>query len=331
MAQQENNKGITAVVPAYNEASRIGRVLEVLTTYPTFKEIIVVDDGSSDSTEDVVKKFNVRYVKNPENKGKGYSMDRGVSLASGDVIFFCDADISGLTHEVIDEITRPVLAGEADMFIGMRNRKWYFAHRIITLIPLLGGERAMTKNLWQKLPNYYKQYFRIEAAINFYALYYGKGFQYKVFKGLSQVIKEKKYGFWDGTRQRWGMMYNVFSAQLKLHFVHIPESAKNRRLLGIIALQSVAGMVLGALFFAAVYFGPSNFVSTIFAEELREDPNAPLVQFLLYFTSITAVGTITAIGVFIFVPNAITFLFTFKKLSYLLYGLLYKIKNYKSQ
>jgi glycosyltransferase involved in cell wall biosynthesis len=330
MAEQKNSKRITAIVPAYNEAPRIGKVLEVLTTYPSFKEIIVVDDGSSDHTEDVVKNFNVRYIKNPVNNGKGYAMDRAVSLANGDVVFFCDADISGLTHGIIDEITHPVLAGEVDMFIGMRNRRWYVAHQMITFIPLLGGERALTKNLWQKLPSYYKQYFRIEAALNFYALYYGRGFQYKVFKGLSQVIKEKKYGFWDGMRQRWNMMYHIFSAQLKLHDVHIPESARNRRLLGMIALQSVAGMVLGALFFAAIYVGPTDFVRSIFAEELREDPTAPFANFLLSFTDITTVGTIAIIGFLIFLPNAMTFLFTFPKLSYLLYGWIYKIKSNKS-
>lgn len=330
MADQKTNKRITAIVPAYNEASRIEGVLAVLTAYPNFKEIIVVDDGSSDNTEEVIRKFDVRYAKNTANKGKGYAMNRGVSLASGDIIFFCDADISGLTHQIIDEITRPVLDGEVDMFIGMRNRKWYFMHQIITIIPLLGGERAMTKSLWQKLPVYYKQYFRIEAALNFYAVYYGKGFQYKIFKGLSQVIKEKKYGLWDGTKQRWGMMFNIFAAQLKLHFVHIPESAKNRRLLGIIALQSAAGMALGVLFFAAAYFGPTDFVRSIFSEELREDPAAPFVHFLLLFTDITTVSTITAIGFLIFLPNAITFLFTFPKLSNLLYGLIDKIKSNKS-
>ncbi len=331
MAAQENHKRITAIVPAYNEAVRIGRVLETLTTYPNFKEVIVVDDGSTDHTLEIVKKFNVQYVRNATNRGKGFSMDRGVALASGDVVFFCDADVIGLTHQIIDEITSPVLHGEVDMFIGMRNRKWYFAHQIITLIPLVGGERAMTKSLWQKLPAYYKQYFRIEPALNFYALYYGQGFQYKIFRGLSQVVKEKKYGFWEGTKQRWGLMSNIFLVQLKLHFVHIPQSARNSRFLAIIALQSIAGMVLGMLFFIAIYFGPSNFVKAIFAEELKEDPTAPFINFLLSFTNFTAVGTIGLIGLLIFLPNAITFLFTFKKLSYLFYGLLYKIKNNKSE
>lgn len=81
------------------------------------------------------------------------------------------------------------------MFIGMRNRKWYFAHQIIAFVPLLGSERALTKKLWQRIPDYYKQYFRIETALNFFTLYSGNGFNYKVFQGLAQVIKEKNTAF----------------------------------------------------------------------------------------------------------------------------------------
>jgi glycosyltransferase involved in cell wall biosynthesis len=330
MDDQKHYKRVTAIVPAYNEASRIGRVLEVLTTYPDFREVIVIDDGSLDGTEEVARKFAVRYEKNFLKKGKGRSMDRGVSLATGDVLFFCDADISGLTHEIIDEILGPVLRGTVDMFIGMRNRKWYFGHRVIAFIPLLGGERAMTKRLWKSLPAYYKRGFRVEAALNFYALYHGRGFQYSVFKGLSQVIKEKKYGFWEGTRQRWGMLYDIFSAQAKLHFLHLPEFMRKRRLLGMVALYSAVGMVLGGLFFAAAYFCPSDFVRSLFAEELREDPSAPFAHLLLAFAGASTVETIVLIGCVIFSFSAVMFLATFSKMRYLLYSVIYKIRNNRS-
>lgn len=330
MAQQENRKRITAVIPAYNEASRIGRVLEVIASHPDIDEVIVVDDGSADHTEEVVNAFHVRYVKNSGNRGKGYSMDYGVSLAGNEVIFFCDADVIGLSHEVVDEIIRPVAGGEIGMFIGMRNRKWYFAHQILSFVPLLGGERALTKTLWQKIPDYYKHCFRIESALNFYAIYYGDGFHYKIFRGLSQVIKEKKYGFRDGTRQRWHMFYHIFSAQLKLQFVHIPESSRNSRILAVLSLQSLIGMICGGLFLAAVYFGPSDFINALFGRGLSDGSQAPVAQFLLNFSHVTAASTIALMGVLIFFPNALIFLLTFKKLGFLLYGLNYKIRNNKS-
>jgi glycosyltransferase involved in cell wall biosynthesis len=330
MDQQENRKRITAVIPAYNEASRIGPVLEVIASHPHIDEVIVVDDGSSDRTEDVVRAFHVRYVKNAENRGKGYSMDRGVSLAKHEVIFFCDADVIGLSRGIVDEIIGPVASGRIGMFIGMRNRKWYCAHQIVSFIPLLGGERALTRTLWQKIPAYYKHCFRIESALNFYAIYYGDGFQYKIFRGLSQVIKEKKYGFRNGTRQRWRMFYHIFSAQLKLQFVHIPESSRNSRILSLLSLQSLIGMIFGGLFLAAVYFGPDNFINALFGRELSDGSHAPVAQFLWNFANATAASTIALMGILILIPNAFIFLLTFKKLGFLLYGLNYKIRNNKS-
>ncbi len=330
MDRQEDIPRVTAIVPAYNEAARIGKVLELLTSHPALDEVIVVDDGSADNTKEAVKAFNATYIRNAENKGKGYSMDRGVSLARNSVVFFCDADVIGLTHDIVDEIIRPVASEKTGMFIGMRNRKWYAVHQIISFVPLLGGERALTKCLWGKIPDYYKHCFRIESALNFYAIYYGDGFQYKIFKGMTQVIKERKYGVLNGTKQRWRMFYHIFSAQIKLQFVHIPESSRNRRLLAVISLQSLLGMALGALFFAAVYFGPSDFVNALFKRELLEDSHAPVAQFLVNFANATATSSIMLVGVLVFFPNAFIFLLTFHKLGFLLHGLTYKIKNNQS-
>ncbi|KKT86898.1 MAG: Glycosyl transferase family 2 [Microgenomates group bacterium GW2011_GWA1_Microgenomates_45_10] len=327
MAKQKNRKTITAIVPAYNEAERIGRVLSILTAYPHFEEVIVVDDGSTDGTEEIVKQYPVRYVKNTINKGKGHAMDTGVALSKGGIIFFTDADVTGLTHEIIDDILKSVVDGEVDMSIGMRNRTTFYLHYIVFFLPLLSGERAVTKNLWQMLPSHYKRRFKVETGLNFYARYYGKGFNYKVFKGLSQVIKEKKFGLIEGLRRRWLLCVNVISAQLQSQFIDIPKSAQNKRISGLVALQSLGGIFLGSLFFVAVYFGPQDFVYTVFAEALLEDPSTPFVDFLLYFVRVVSINSLLIIGVTLITINFILLLLTAKRLSYLYSGLLYKVKN----
>ncbi len=327
MAKQEDRKKITAIVPAYNEAKRIGRVLSILTTYPHFEEVIVVDDGSTDNTEGVVKQYPVRYVKNAINKGKGHAMDTGVALSRGDIIFFADADVTGLTHEIIDDIISPVMDGMVDMSIAMRNRTTYYLHYIIFFIPLLGGERALTKSLWQMLPSHYKRRFKVETGLNFYARYYGRGFSFKVFQGLSQIVKEKKFGLIEGLRRRWLLCVNVIFAQLQSQFVDIPKSARNERISVLVALQSLGGMFLGSLFFAAVYFGPRNFIYRIFAEALLEDSSTPFVDFLLYFVRAVGINSLLIIGTTLVTINFILLLLTIKRLSYLSSGLLYKIKS----
>lgn len=216
MAQAASRKRVSAIVPAYNEAGRIGAVLRTLTSYKKFREIIVVDDGSTDGTALVASRYDVQIIRTPFNVGKATSMDVGVKAASGDVIFFCDADIRGLTHAMIDKIVEPVERGETEMFIGMRNRKMYYVRQVLAVVPLLGGERALTRKLWERIPCEYKERFRIESALNFYARYCGRGFTYEVFAGLSQTIKEKKYGLIKGFRSRINMFRDLLIAQYLL-------------------------------------------------------------------------------------------------------------------
>ena len=327
MAQQGNYKKITAIVPAYNEAERIGRVLSILTTYPHFEKVIVVDDGSTDNTEGIVKQYPVRYVKSVINKGKGHAMDTGVTLSKGDIIFFADADVTGLTHGIIADILKPVVDGEVDMSIAMRNRTTYYLHYIIFFIPLLGGERALNKGLWQMLPTHYKRRFKVETGLNFYARYYGKGFTYKVFKGLSQVIKEKKFGLVEGLRRRLLLSLNVIAAQLQSQFVDIPRSARNNRISALVALQSLGGMLLGSLFFVAVYYGPRNFIYSIFARALLEDSSTPFVDFLLYVVRAVSINGLLIIGFCLVTVNLVAFLLAIKRLSFLSNGLLYKMRS----
>lgn len=207
----ENNTGsfrATAVVASFNEGPRIARVLEALLRAKLVSEIIVVDDGSKDDTGALIKNSfpSVRYLLNEQNRGKAFSMDRGVREASNDIIFFCDADLVGLTPEMIDEIISPITRGEHDMFIGIRSN---LMQRSVLPFALNSGERAMRKQIWQRLPDFYKHRFRIEAGLNFMVRFTSeKGMGYKVLP-YSQTLKEKKYGFWQGEWQRWRMNLDV--------------------------------------------------------------------------------------------------------------------------
>ena len=115
------------VIPAYNESGRIPAtlrsVLECVRAHRWNAEIIVVDDGSRDATAELVREMaaecpEVRLIRNPGNRGKGYSVRNGVLQALGEVVMFTDADLSAPMEEA--EGLFAAIAGGADIAIGSR-------------------------------------------------------------------------------------------------------------------------------------------------------------------------------------------------------------------
>jgi glycosyltransferase involved in cell wall biosynthesis len=109
---------VSIVIPAYNEEARLTSTLERVTGYIagknfSFSEIVIVDDGSRDGTAALVERWqrdhpSIRLLRNPENRGKGYTVRHGVLEARGEWILSTDADLSA----PIDELDRLLSAAE---------------------------------------------------------------------------------------------------------------------------------------------------------------------------------------------------------------------------
>lgn len=119
----ERRPRLSVVIPAYNEESRLGATLDAIAAYLGERdfshELIVVDDGSTDGTAEVAEpRPAVRLLRNEVNRGKGYSVRRGMQEARGELILFADADNS----TPIEELAKLLAAVEqgADIAIGSR-------------------------------------------------------------------------------------------------------------------------------------------------------------------------------------------------------------------
>jgi glycosyltransferase involved in cell wall biosynthesis len=325
MAHQKDHQGIdgkrvVAVVPAYNEERDIAGVLRELCSYKGFDEVCVVDDGSTDATSQIAATFPVRLIRHAENQGKGAAMQSGVAASGADIIFFCDADMRGFSHSLLSDVLAPVLAGETDMVIAMRNSRMHYAGYFFSIIPLLGGQRALTRSLWEKVPSEYRDRFMVETALNFYSKYWGNGFQYKVVSGLTQTIKEKKYGFWKGLVARLSMSEEVLIAQVRLQFAEVPMSVRTGRVALTNALGALGAAFLGAIILFAAYSGPADFVRGIYSDALLTDPSTPFVDFLLVLARDLGTNVIAFCGAFLMVANILFALLNLKNIKYLTYG-----------
>jgi glycosyltransferase involved in cell wall biosynthesis len=112
---------VTIVVPVYNEEQTIRDLLSRLTRLEGIKkEIIIVDDGSTDNTPRILKEFpNLKIVRHEGNRGKGAALRTGLAYGDGDIFIVQDADLEYLP-ENIGMIIGPIVAGEADVVFGSR-------------------------------------------------------------------------------------------------------------------------------------------------------------------------------------------------------------------
>lgn len=137
---------LSVLVPAYNEASTIARVLDALLAVELIEggrmEVVIVDDGSSDGTGDAIRAYQqqypqapIRYFSHERNQGKGSALQTAIQAAAGEYLIVQDADLEYDPRE-FNHLLRPMLEGHADVVYGSRfaghqpHRVLFFWHSI---------------------------------------------------------------------------------------------------------------------------------------------------------------------------------------------------------
>ena len=152
---------LSVVMPAYNEQATIrtivARVLEV-DLGSVDKELVIVDDGSTDGTREILKELEstsgVRVFFQPVNQGKGAAVWRGIRESTGDMVIIQDADLEYDPNEY-PQLIRPILDGQAEVVYGSRflgsprgHRVLYFWHsvgnRLLTMLSNMFSDLNLT-------------------------------------------------------------------------------------------------------------------------------------------------------------------------------------------
>ena len=119
--QAEPQPEVSVIVPAYNEEATIREVVERLLAIPVTKQIVVVNDGSTDKTGDILAEYadRVELVTNPRPSGKGSAIRAGLPKCTGQVVIVQDADLE-YAPEQIPSVIAPILSGQANASYGTR-------------------------------------------------------------------------------------------------------------------------------------------------------------------------------------------------------------------
>ncbi len=136
-----NPATISVVIPVYNERKTIREIVRRVKATPREKEIIIVDDCSTDGTRQILKEFDgdsqIRVILQPKNSGKGAALKVGFQAATKDVVIVQDADLE-YNPEDYESLLRPIDESRADVVYG--SRFLYMEHRVLYFRHMIGNK-----------------------------------------------------------------------------------------------------------------------------------------------------------------------------------------------
>ena len=246
----ENETGrasLSVVIPVYNEESTLEAVVRKVLAVPSLREIVIVDDCSTDGTAEVARRLadshpQVRLARHTKNSGKTEALKTGFALTAGEVVIVQDADLEYDPAE-IPAVIQPILDGHADVVYGSRflvrkaARVLYFYHYLANKF-LTYFSNSLTNLNMTDIETGYKA-FRGDIIRNMIIVSRGFGFEVEVTAKVAKLgcavyevpisyygrtyEQGKKIGTKDGVEAFWFVLrFNLFCS-LRSSFRQLPE------------------------------------------------------------------------------------------------------------
>jgi len=204
---------VDCVIPARNEEATVADVVEVVRGCRFVRDVIVVDDGSSDATAALAAGAGARVVSRPPSGPEGskaHAMEAGVAAAVGaDAVLFVDADLLGITPAHLDEICAPVVERRAAMSLGTFDYGLW--NPVVLRFPPTTGERIVPRGVFEAIPPSKRDGYTIEIMINEVITEARLPTVARVMRGVTHRTKREKFGPLEGWKRTWRMFWDLWA------------------------------------------------------------------------------------------------------------------------
>jgi len=215
----QNKPLIAAIIPTYNEEINVAGVLEVLHATSILDEIILVDDGSSDSTVEILRQAALmdqrfRVIQHEKNIGKGQAIFSGWAATSAPILLLLDADLKNLTPDHIQVLLDPIINHHADMTLGLFRGGHFQTDLSHWTTPFLTGQRGLRAELLKYVSREASAGYGFEVALTMVARQRGYRKRFVALKGVWHPSSEKRpeRGFWFGAYWKAQMYRQIIRA-----------------------------------------------------------------------------------------------------------------------
>ncbi len=198
---------IDVVMPARDEAPTVVANVAAALGCRHVREVIVVDDGSSDDTGELAAAAGAKVLRRDTANGlgsKALAMAMGVAASDAPALLFVDADCTGLTAAHLDDICEPFVAGRADMSVGAFDYGRFWNPQVRRWPPL-SGERVVHRWVFEGVPPDKLDGYTIEVRLNEVVAEGRLRTSIRTMPGVFHRTKRDKLGRREGLRQTWQM------------------------------------------------------------------------------------------------------------------------------